>query len=202
MMHASKVFANLLGTVARVRRADTSRLAADTIRRKFEFDAVRAALEHIDELQKISRENKDDRRLREAKAAYRVFGKVPLSRNPGEQELFLFQVAEQLEAEDAAARAAAKAKVEPQAKAEVEGEGESKAQAEAASEPQAEAAPSDENTPAPDLAAAPETEAAEALPTARAVTPGGPATSNRVTWNRERSCWVAATVPCRQAAHT
>lgn len=109
MMHASKVFSNLFGAVARTRRAETSRIAAETARRKFEFDAVKAALDHAEELRKIQHDCQGNERLRMAKAIYRMFGKVPLPPDPGEWEIYLAEVADQMEAEDLAAAAAAAA---------------------------------------------------------------------------------------------
>lgn len=187
MMHASKVFANLLGTVARTRRADTSRLAAETTRRKFEYNAALAALEHAEELHKISSENQEDKELRVAKAIYRMFGKVTLSAYPQEYELYLYRVAEQMEAEEAeAARLASEgAEGEATQAAEI-------SQPEAVEEP---AAPG-ESEPA----TAPEPLVDPPLPEVGGVAEVKRAPSAFLEWDPARSCWIAAARPPRPAA--
>ena len=73
---AAKLFAMVMESVAKAKAAEAAVIAASTSRDKFQFDAAKSALEHIDTLQSIKASSGDDREKVE-RAVVAVFGRRP-----------------------------------------------------------------------------------------------------------------------------
>lgn len=82
MMTAARMLGTVMGAVNGAKRADISAFAAETGRRKVDFDAAAAALQHAGELQKLHRDKSLPHREKVARAVLRLFGPRPAWADP------------------------------------------------------------------------------------------------------------------------
>ena len=76
MKNAAKLFSMVMESVAKAKAAEAAVITASTSRDKFQFDAAKSVLEHLDTLQSIKASSGDDREKVD-RAVAAVFGRRP-----------------------------------------------------------------------------------------------------------------------------